>query len=76
MTKTEYNTLLDTLDIVSGDIKANDLLGVSWRSSYRYAHGGIPEPIARLLRAAVALHNLDYELDEIIDIVSGRVFLA
>ena len=69
MTTKEYNQLLRELGVKGTDhasaLAAAHITGMGWRMSLRYAKGEseVPEPVARLLRALVALHALGYELD-------------
>ena len=65
----EYNQLLRELGVKGTDraaaIAAGEITGMGWRMSLRYAKGEceVPEPVARLLRALVALDGLGYTLD-------------
>jgi len=54
MSNTEFRHICAHLDIADNETAA-ELFGVSWRTCQRYWYGEIdpPEPLARLLRAAI-----------------------
>jgi len=54
ISKTEFRRLCTKLAINDNETAA-ELFGISWRTAQRYWYGesAVPEPLARLLRAAI-----------------------